>query len=299
MEYDVTIDRDKFLGGSDIPVIMGISPFKSRWRLLKEKASIEESDFTGNKYTEYGNKMEGKIRDFINKMYSTCYEPNRKTMGDLRFHCDGDDGWSILEIKTTSNVHDNLEDYKLYLVQLLAYMEAWKYDKGLLAVYKRPDDFSLEFDVERLEIWFVDINDYTELLNEIHAEIERFRADLARLRENPLLTEEDFQPNELVTLSNKVLAFEKQIAEYKEIEKQYKDMKQKLYEAMEKYGVKSWETLNGAKITKVEAVKGSVETVKKFNEAKFGTDYPDIYKEYCEDVTVKKTGRSGYVKITL
>lgn len=288
MEYNVKAERDRYIGGSDLGCIMGLSPFKTRWQLLKEKAGIEESDFTGNKFTEYGNQMEGKIRDYINTVYATFYEPNRKIIGDIRYHCDGEDGWSILEIKTTSNIHDNLEDYKLYLVQLLAYMEAWRYDKGLLAVYKRPDDFCLEFDVERLEVWEVDINDYTELLNEIHAEIERFRADLARLRENPLLTEEDFQPSDLVTLSNKVLAFEKQIAEYKEIEKQYKDMKQKLYEAMEKYGVKSWETLNGAKITKVEAVKGSVETVKKFNEAKFGTDYPDIYMEYCEEVTVKK-----------
>ena len=51
---DVTIDRDKYIGGSDIPIIMGISPFKSRFDLLLEKAGYLENDFKGNEYTEYG-----------------------------------------------------------------------------------------------------------------------------------------------------------------------------------------------------------------------------------------------------
>ncbi len=47
MEYDVTIDRDKYIGGSDIPAIMGLSPFTSRWDLLLEKAGLKERDFFG------------------------------------------------------------------------------------------------------------------------------------------------------------------------------------------------------------------------------------------------------------
>ena len=54
----VTVDREKYIGGSDIPIIMGISPFKSRFDLLLEKAGLKENDFTGNEYTEYGNKLE-------------------------------------------------------------------------------------------------------------------------------------------------------------------------------------------------------------------------------------------------
>ena len=33
-EFDVSEDRDKYIGGSDIPVILGLSPFKTRWQLL-------------------------------------------------------------------------------------------------------------------------------------------------------------------------------------------------------------------------------------------------------------------------
>ena len=65
----VTVDRDKYIGGSDIPIIMGISSFKTRFDLLLEKAGIKENDFAGNKYTEYGNVMEPKIRNFINEKF--------------------------------------------------------------------------------------------------------------------------------------------------------------------------------------------------------------------------------------
>jgi predicted phage-related endonuclease len=58
-------DRDKYIGGSDIPILMGISPFKTRWQLLKEKAE-PRGDGYATEYTspqiEYGNEMEEKIR---------------------------------------------------------------------------------------------------------------------------------------------------------------------------------------------------------------------------------------------
>ena len=38
MQETVKQDRDKYIGGSDIPVIMNLSPFKSRFDLLLEKA---------------------------------------------------------------------------------------------------------------------------------------------------------------------------------------------------------------------------------------------------------------------
>ena len=123
MEYDVTIDRDKYVGGSDVPVIMGISPFKTRWDLLLEKAGLKENTFTGNEYTEYGKVMEPKIRDYINRKLKKKFEPNQVVNGDIRCNTDGFNGTCVLEIKTTSQVHDNVDDYKIYLVQLLLYMQ--------------------------------------------------------------------------------------------------------------------------------------------------------------------------------
>ena len=36
-EFDVSQDRDKYIGGSDLPIICGISKFKTRWQLLLKR----------------------------------------------------------------------------------------------------------------------------------------------------------------------------------------------------------------------------------------------------------------------
>ena len=300
-QYDVTIDRASWIGGSDIPALMGISQFKTRYELLLEKAGLKENDFTGNKYTVYGQTLEPQIRDYINnsKLTGSEFVPNRVYKDDLRCHSDGFNGYCVLEIKTTSHIYKNVDDYKAYLVQLLLYMQVNEVEHGMLAVYKRPDDFSPVFDPKMLYIYKIDIREYKSLVEEINTAIAQFRADLERLKENPLLSEEDFQPNELVTLSNQVLAFENQLAQYKVIEQQYKDMKERLYKAMVKHDVKSWETVGGVKITRVDGSEPITETVQEFDEISFAMEYPDLYKDHCKEVKKKKNGKAGYVKITM
>lgn len=297
--YDVTIDRDKYIGGSDIPIIMGISTFNTRWGLLQEKAGLKENAFTGNRYTEYGNIMEPQIRDHINAKRNKRFVPDQVIVGDLRGNCDGFNGDTILEIKTTSHVFNTVDEYKVYLVQLLFYMQLYGVKKGKLAVYSRPDDFNPVFDAERLQIHDITLNQYTELLAEVNAEIARFRDDLERLRNSPLLTEQDFQPNEIVAISKSVLMLEQRMAEYKAIEEEHKRMKQALYEAMDKYGVKSWETPSGARITRVDAVPASVKVVTQFDEAAFKAENPALYGMYQHDVEKRTAGKNGYVRVTL
>ena len=302
MEFDVTIDRDKYIGGSDLPVIMGISTFKTRWELLQEKAGLKENTFVGNKYTEYGNILEPKIRDYVNNYFKDRiaeFVPNRVIDGDFRAHTDGFNGSCVLEIKTTSNIHDSIDGYKHYLVQLLKYMEVNNASEGILCVYERPEDFNMELGERRLVLHRVELGDYTELLAEINTELDRFRSDLAKLKENPLLSEQDFQPNALVALSQKVVAFENQLSEMKLIENELKKAKQALFEEMEKHNVKSWETPNGTKITMVASVPSTVETVEEFDEDTFKAENEGLYKMYLREVEKKKAGRSGYVKITL
>lgn len=297
---DVTVDRDKYIGGSDIPIIMGISPFKKRWDLLLEKAGLKENDFSGNKYTNYGDVLEPKIRAYINDCRGMDLVPNQIIDGDLRGNMDGFNGACVLEIKTTSHIYETVEEYKLYLVQLLFYMAAVaEVENGILAVYERPEDFNAEFDPMRLTVYDIDINDYVDLVNEIYFEIDRFRADLKRLKENPLLSEEDFLPQELVAVSNQVAVLEKQMIAYKDIEKQYKAMKQALYEAMTNHNIKSWTTYNGTKITRVAEIPSTIEEVWDFDMDTFLVENPDIYRKYAHKIKKNKGGRSGYVKISL
>ena len=160
MDYDVTVEREKWIGGSDVGAIMGISPFKTRYELLCEKAGLTRDDFEGNKYTEYGDKMEGKIRAYINEKYKTDFKPDRKFKGVVRYHADGANVDTILEIKTTSKIYDAVDEYRLYLVQLLTGLDTYGFQKGILAVYHRPEDFNHVFDEERLQIFNIEAADY-------------------------------------------------------------------------------------------------------------------------------------------
>lgn len=193
---DVRIDRNKYIGGSDIPTIMNISPFKKRFDLLLEKADLLDNEFEGNIYTEYGNILEPKIREYINKLKNTNYIEYKKIDGNIRCHLDGFNEVSVLEIKTTSQTRKKVSSYKKYLVQLLFYMQTMKVDKGVLAVYERPRDFCEEFHEERLQVFDIDIKDYEELLKDINAAVKKFIEDLEKVKENPFLEEWELEEME-------------------------------------------------------------------------------------------------------
>lgn len=299
-EFDVSQDRDKYIGGSDIPAILGISKFTTRWQLLLQKAGLEERSFTGNRYTEYGHVIEPKIRNFINMVYNTNFVPNRVIDGDIRYHSDGFDGERVLEVKSTSDIYSSLDGYKVYLVQLLKGMEENGVNKGILAVYERPEDMNPEFEPKRLQVFNVDMDDHKNLLNHVNREIDKFRVDLERLKENPLLSEQDFLPaGSLATLADKVAVFENQLSQMKEIENKLKEAKKQLYNEMLKRNVKSWSMPNGTKITRVDEVPGSTKKVGEFDVERFKKECPATFEHYCRLVEKKTNGKAGYVRITL
>ena len=297
---DVRTDRNLYIGGSDIPIIMGISPFKKRFDLLLEKAGLKENDFEGNQYTEYGNILEPKIRDYINLKEKKPFVEDKKIVGDIRCHVDGyNQKDTILEIKTTSQVHNSVNEYKVYLCQLLFYMSVYEAKKGKLGVYHRPEDFNEEFDEKRLTTYDINIKDYKELVEDILQAVDQFRKDLIKVKENPFITEEELQPKELIELSNQVAVLENELKAYKEIEKKYNDFKSRLFTAMEEYGVKTWLTNNGTRITRIESTSDTIETIQEFNVEKFKEENVEKYNKYVELKEITKKGKKGYVKITL
>ena len=300
-EFDVTEDRDKYIGGSDIPAILGISKFTTRWQLLLQKAGLEERSFAGNRFTEYGHIIEPQIRDYINLIYQTNYVPNRTIIGDLRYHADGFNGEKVLEVKSTSEIYSSVDSYKVYLVQLLKGMEMNGVEEGILAVYERPENLNPNFDPTRLQVFEVSMSKYQNLLNHINREIEKFLSDLNRLKENPLLSEQDFLPigNGLVALSNKIVQFETQLAAMKEIEVQLKDAKKQLYHEMLKANVKSWTSPSGVKITRVDESPGKTKQVAELDVETFKRECPATFERYCHMVEKKTNGKAGFVRITV
>lgn len=318
MQETVNKDREKYIGGSDIPVIMNISPFKSRFDLLLEKAGYKDNDFTGNVFTEYGNTLEPKIRDYINENITeyikdplcdnidqykfTEGKHTREAAEDeiigVRIHTDGENPQAILEIKTTSQIFDDVNDYKLYLVQLLYYMILADRKLGVLAVYERPEDLNEELDPERLHTYMINAEDYQDLIKEIGDSIESFIEDLKKVKDNPFITEEDLLPAEIPEITKRILAFEYQLKLMKETEEKIKADKARLKAAMQAASVKAWTTPSGYKITLVEDGKDKTIEESYLDTEALIIDKPEIIKEYTKVRQVEKKGRAGYVKIT-
>lgn len=305
MQSSVNQDRDKYIGGSDIPVIMNLSPFKTRYDLLLEKAGYKEDAFEGNIYTEYGNTLEPKIRDYINKELNSNYiegkhirEATEDEIIGVRIHTDGEDEDSILEVKTTSQIYASVNEYKIYLVQLLYYMINTGKTRGILAVYERPEDLNEEFDPERLHIYKINSDEYKDLIEDIGKALEIFIEDLKKVKDNPFITEEELLPAEIPDITKRILAFEDQLKYMKKVEAEIKSEKARLKRAMEANSVKSWTTPNGYKITLIPDGEDSIIEESYLNTDKLAQEKPEVIKEYTEIRKVKKKGRSGYIKIT-
>jgi putative phage-type endonuclease len=54
-------ERQTGIGGSDAPIIMGVSSYKDLWTLYMEKRGEVQSGFIGNQYTEWGDRLEPLI----------------------------------------------------------------------------------------------------------------------------------------------------------------------------------------------------------------------------------------------
>ena len=312
MQSTVSKDREKYIGGSDIPIIMELSPFKSRFDLLLEKAGLKANEFTGNVFTEYGNIMEGKIRDYINSQRDadkqfkegkhTCKIPDDWTKNKagmkIRCHTDGECGNIILEIKTTSQIYDTVDEYQLYLVQLLFYMIMTGKEHGILAVYKRPEDMDETFNSDNLQEYIIHLEDYAQLVSDIQKAVTRFIEDLQKVKSNPFITEEELLPAEIPDIAQRIVAFEQQLSMMKEVEKKVKAEMERLKNAMENAGVKKWETPNGYKITLIPDSEDRAVKETTFNAERFMNENPELCEKYMETKTVIKKGKKGYVRIT-
>lgn len=290
-DKNVTENRQAFVGGSDVPIILGLSKYKSQFELAKEKTGLVPTVFEGNEYTVYGQTMEPQIRDYINAINETNFQPD--TVIDkglhIRGNCDGADKTEslLLEIKT----HGKKPTMEVYKAQMQLYMYVFNLHAGWLALYQRPDNFDAEFDPELLKIEVVHFDEaYT---NDILKAIELFWVRCEALKKNPEMAEADFysitleEKNEIAIVASQVEQFELQMQSYKEIETQYKAMKDKLYQLMMDHKVKSFETdkLTITLVLSTESV--SIDT-KALRES-----HPRIAKRF-EKVSPKK----GYVKIS-
>ncbi len=148
-DIDVTVDREKWVGGSDYPSIIGLSGFNTAYDIYLDKTGIVPSANPETPYTYYGHRMESIIRDYINGLRGMNFQPASVTRPRLhmRGNMDGYDSDILLEIKTNGTGKAS----RSYRAQMDFYMtckETMK--KGILAVYKRPEDYYHGFQAETL-----------------------------------------------------------------------------------------------------------------------------------------------------
>lgn len=299
MQTSVSEERWKFIGGSDIPIIMNLSPFKTRWQLLKEKAQVEEPRSFSTVYTEYGNVMEPKIRAYVNEALGFNFEEGKAIGGDIRIHTDGEDVLKrcILEVKTTSKIYDSVSEYKHYLVQLLFYMNERDFDDGLLAVYERPEDMDTTFDSERLTVYSVQRKDYADLIAEIYEEIDLFRRDLEKVKTNPFITEEELIPLDTRLIAQRLINIKIAKGYFEEFKAQEDALVAKLGELYTAEKRKTAE-IGGYKVTFTPAKEQVTKTEKKLDEEMLKTTYAEIYDKCMKEVTKTTAARSARVTIT-
>lgn len=284
-DKNVTENRRSYVGGSDVPVILGLSKYKTQYQLALEKAGIKEPEFISNPYIQFGNKMEPVIREYINTMNSLNFHPDTFIDKDdmLRSNVDGidDENQILLEIKT----HGANPTEKVYEAQMQLYFHQTGCNYGWLAMYQRPADFDLEFDKNHLKIKEIERDEGA--IEKILDAIETFWIRVEYLKENPKMTEQEYYSvgNDVDKIVARVERFELGIAEFekktkalKEQQKEYRDL---LYSKMEENDIKKIDT-GDIIITRVlPTMRKSVDSTK------LKKEQPDIYDAYLKEAPVK------------
>ncbi len=307
---NVTKNRHKYVGGSDLPALLNISAYKTQYELALEKAGIRPTEFKGNEYTRYGQLLEPLIRDYINNAYGTNFKEDTNTNEEhhIRSNCDGLDKEQelLLEVKTNNGKKEDLTEY---IVQIQLYLHQFGIENCYLAQYTRPSDFysgidygvhnadeyfNVNFDPDSLEVSLVEKDE--KLTTHILKEIELFWQRVDWLKANPAATEGEYytcmkigvydQKFYLKTMTN-VEKLEAKLEKMEETKAKLKQEKEILFAIMDTFNFNSIKT-DKMTISKVDA------TVKQtFDTTTFKKEHPDIYEGYLKESEVK-----GYVKIT-
>nr|DAF68284.1 MAG TPA: Exonuclease [Caudoviricetes sp.] len=282
---NVTEKRTQYVGGSDVPAILGLSKYKTQYELAREKAGIVQPEFISNPYIQFGNKMEPFIREYINTVNSLNFitETFVDKENMIRSNVDGIDleNKILLEIKT----HGANPTEKVYEAQMQLYFHQTGCSYGWLAMYHRPSDFDLEFDRENLVI--KEIERDTGYIEKILDAIETFWIRVEYLKEKPDMTESEYYSigNDVDKLVARVERFELEMLEFekktKVLKEQQKEYRELLYQKMEENDIKKIDT-GDIVITRVlPTTRLSVDSTRLKKEK------PDIYDQYLKKANVK------------
>lgn len=285
----VTKDREKYLGGSDIPAFLELSPFKTRSQLLQEKSGrVEKQEVYENIYIKYGNALEPIIRKKYNEEVNRKFKPEyfkTKINGvNIRINVDGlyydwtAGHYELIEIKTTTKIDDKKK--KMYYSQLMFY----KYVIEKITNKKVIASLLMyESNVEE-DDW---IENYNSLFLEVESNVEEYDFDFNKILEEykyelELYKDPFFTPgDELEKDLREQLIYHEEIKKSVDFYKKLLDLSKERIEELTKDKDKVvYRNITVSKIPK--------KTKKVFDMKKFKEDIPEIYESYTEEKETKE-----------
>ena len=286
-DHNVIMHREKYVGGSDIPVIMGLSPYMTPFELAKEKAELIEREPGASAYTEYGEILEPLIREYINEQNKLNFQPYTNIRENNRIRCNVDgyekDMGFLLEIKT----HGSKPRKDMYNAQIQFYLHVFGLKTCWLASYRRPDDFENNLDAYRFDEsnLYIQLIEYDEAYAaKIMAAVDRFWRQVDELKKRPNMSEHEFYQignAEIMAVISKLTEFENEIQRLKALEKESNDLRKELLDLMEKTGLKQINT-GGVVVTYIAPTER-----KTVNTKALADELPDVYKKYVSLTPVK------------
>jgi len=175
--------RHQSIGASDIPVLLGLSQYKKRSKLLHEKLEKKPPEEKPSVITNLGHQAECDMRDYVNKKYKLNLIPlvvQMDDVDDLHASLDGIDRKKklIWECKLTGKVHYEqiknnfipphfyaqvqfqfyITKYKQSILSAVKYNPKHKKDfsENIHKVIEKNDDFIKEIILPTIRLFNVD-----------------------------------------------------------------------------------------------------------------------------------------------
>lgn len=244
-------DRKTYIGGSDAPIIMGVSPFKKRKDLLLEKLALKEP-FKGNYHTRYGHLIEDSIA-LSYEFENDCQITNRQDVltgicngFDMNGHIDGRvNGNTIIDFKATgikseSEWKNGVPVYYYYQALFYMWLDGAKTGEEFIFYVAFVDKYDEYGNIDILTNWKVKYyKKYTCLFDELECrnmlkEISRFIDDIRN--KNTGIS------NELKTLDVDVqIKLYEDLTLLDRINQYQKELKAKILAEMEENNIKKFE----------------------------------------------------------
>lgn len=288
----------KGIGGSDVAIILGISPFKTAFALWLEKTGQVKPKQLTNKYMEWGNLLEPVIREKFRQetgfeVMECPYVLQHDQHEFMIANVDGfviDDtrnGIGVLEIKTTDS--RNRKDWEVgppdyYMCQVQHYLGVTGYNYAYVACLCGGNDF-FYYRIERDDyvidqIISAEMDFWNKVQNLIPPEIEHHDTESISV-----LYPEDNDETVLMPPETEEL-----VEQYWNIQATIKSLEHDLE------AVKNQIKLSAKENSHIRGVrfKVSLPTIKKiiFDQKRFSQEMPEAYERY-------KTKESSYRAFTI